>query len=450
MADQSPQNKFAKLGRQFREFIKNKRIVIADPHAHSRSSLTHMLIDLGALSKNIELTNSYFDCKQAIEREFPDLLISEYDLEGGRCGLDLLQDQRKMNSKSQSSLFILITGNTSQAAVARAAEEDVDGYVIKPFSMDVLRSSIMKYAITKAYPTDYMKEIQKGKEQIAKRQLDDAMLTFDRAAGLDEKPSLAHFYHGQAELLRKTLSNAEIDYDKGLSYNKIHYKCLAGLFDLYYSQNRNKEAYAIVRKISQYFPANPDRLATVLRLAIINNAFGDIERYYQLFCKLEKRDAKLVKHVSAALIVCGRYYLMNGIHSRSLELFTKAKIASAYSPRFLREIVANLLEYSMATEAEAFLADYPNKEQAPNDYVALKFAAESFKFDISQAANIADGLVKKGIKDYLIYEVLLRRSVQSNRIEAADALYQTALELFPERKETFDYIRENVKFKVNN
>ncbi len=231
--------------------------MIVDAQSFSRVTLAHTLVGLGAAMSQISLHSKFEAAQDSMTDSVPDILLSEFDLENGTCGLDLLVSQRKINKGSKQSLFILITGNTSQAAVARAAEEDVDGYILKPYTMDGLRMALMKYAIEKAYPSAYTIKIDEGKKKLDVQEWDEAIRLFETAAALDPKPSLAYFYQGTVEERRALMQRAEEDYRKGLEFNRIHYKCLVGLFDLFIIQNRNKEAYEVVRQISRIFRQIP-------------------------------------------------------------------------------------------------------------------------------------------------------------------------------------------------
>jgi len=418
----------------FKDFIRKKRVMIVDSQAYSRAALAQSLQDLGAVSTQITLESNFVSAQATIARQCPDILITEFDLEGGACGLDLLAAQRKTNQQSKQSIFILVTSNTSQAAVARAAEEDVDGYLLKPYTFDGLRLAIMKYANEKAYPPPYTQTIERGKEKLAAAEIDEALAIFQEAQALDPKPSLACFYHGITEEYRKTLSNAEGDYNKGLNFNKIHYKCLVGLFELYMSQKRNKEAYEIVRRISRYFPANPDRLATVLRLAVMNEAYEDIERYYALFTKLDQRNEMLTRYVTAALIVCGKYYLARRANGRAVELFNRAMATGARNPRLLKEMISSLLQYDLVAEATHFFRAWPPEAQGAGDYRAMKYAIEDRQ--LTDGTSIAHGrdLIHDGVKELVVYSILIRRSASVGYTDHAEQLLAEAIKLWPDKE----------------
>ena len=235
----------------FEKYISERNIVIADPNASSRAGLARALVNMGAKTIHVSLAPSFTVAVDCINEKKPHVVLCDYDLGGGR-GLDLLQAQRVQRPESRECLFVLITGNTSQSAVARAAEEDVDSYILKPYTLEVLRNCIMSAALTKIKPSDYIQTIEAGKGLLQEGKFDEAIKTFEKAMQMDSQPALACFYLGQTELMKKLMDEAEGRYEKGLGYNKIHYKCLTGLYDLLYDQKKYADAYDVIKKISRY------------------------------------------------------------------------------------------------------------------------------------------------------------------------------------------------------
>ncbi|HUP56586.1 MAG TPA: response regulator, partial [Bdellovibrionota bacterium] len=106
----------------FAKYVGTKKILVADASPTSRSSIANALCTLGAKMPQIMHSQSYAGAEAEIERNKPKIIICDYDL-GKRCGLDLIQRLKAQSPDQRDRLFVLVTGNTSQSAVARAAEE---------------------------------------------------------------------------------------------------------------------------------------------------------------------------------------------------------------------------------------------------------------------------------------------------------------------------------------
>ena len=394
----------------FKAWVEKQKVLVADANAASRAGLARVMSNLGAKTAN-QCTSGYDEATEQIGAQKPTVIICDYDL-GPKCGLDLLQTQRKAHPESRKCLFVLVTGNTSQSAVAQAAEEDVDTYVLKPYTLGVLRNSIMKAALAKVNPTDYTKKIEEGKVQLEAGKFDEALKIFGEAKGMDPKPALACFYLGQAGLLKQLMDPAQDNFKEGLNFNKIHYKCMVGLFELLQKKKDHIEAYEIIKRVSRYFPANPERLAAVLRLAIMTGNYDDIERYYQAFTSIDTRNEELIKYICAALVVCGKFYLQQSHTSRAMELFTKAAVtAGGGRTKFLREIILALLANNMLKDAQSYLLRFDPATHGGAEYLTMDYLIADRTLPPSAVVQKGRDLIAKGIHDPQIYLILVARSM---------------------------------------
>lgn len=424
------------IQKTFEKWISTRKILVADGSATSRSAIVGALKQVGVQAHRVALASKYGAAAEEIAKHKPEVVICDYDLGKGR-GLDLLQMQRAQNPDAKQCLFVLVTGNTSQSAVARAAEEDCDTYILKPFTAEVLRNSIMKAALLKISPPAYVKMIEDGKEKMIAGALDEAADLFARAVELDGAPSLAHFYSAQVEMMRKARENAEGDYALGLGFNKIHYKCLVGMFDLLMEDKRFKEAYDVIKRVSQYFPANPARLNSVLRLAIITQSYDDVERYYQIFTSIEERNEEMIKYICAALVICGKYYLKASYHTRALEVFQKAAVTGQGRTKILREIVTSLCDAGQPKQAQEFLKRFPADSLKGADHLCSQLLILDALGPALQVVNLGRQIIGDGVDDPQVYEVMIRRWMGLMKPDAAEDLFHKAVKLWPEQKTRF-------------
>lgn len=423
----------------FKEYVQERKILIADSSATSRSNLAHTLGKLGAKSMNIALASTLSDAESEIARISPQIVICDFEL-GGQRGLELLQRQRAQRPDTKDSLFVLVTSNTSQSAVARAAEEDVDTFILKPFTAETLKSSLVKAALVKIKPTDYIRTIEEGKTFFAKNELDHSELSFKKAKTLDPAPALACYYLGLIQSKRGDTPGAEAYFNEGLGFNKLHYKCIVGLFDVMHGQKRWAESYEVAKRISQYFPANPTRLTQILKLAIITGNYEDVERYYDVFVQIDERAEEVVRHVCAALVVCGKFYLQRSQAPRALELFRKAAVSASGRTRVLREIIQALTEAKMIKEAREFLDRFPMETRRAADFQAMDLLIMDQSPDIDLGSIIAAGrkTLDEGAVDPLIYRIVIARTAQAGWHDSAEQLRIKALSKYPDHASWFE------------
>jgi len=220
------------------DYFGKHRILIADSNASSRTGIARAIVELGAKTHQITLVDSFEWAQQIIEQSQPTMLITDFNL-GSVGAFDLFQHPKYSAMPMQDKLSVVVTNNTSQAAVAQAAEGDVDIYIAKPYSLEGFWSALKAAAALKLQPTEYLKAIEDGKRHLADSNLSRAVEIFERATTMDGKPALAYFYHGYAKALGNALEDAQESYRKGLEYNRNHYKCLLGLYEALMDQKRN-------------------------------------------------------------------------------------------------------------------------------------------------------------------------------------------------------------------
>jgi len=237
--------------------------------------------------------------------------------------------------------------------------------------------------------------------------------------------------------MKQAMDVAKGDYSKGLDHNKIHYKCLVGLFEVMMKENQWVDAYDVVKRISRYFPANPQRLAQVLRLAIMTKNYDDIERYYQAFSTIDNRSDELIKYVCAALVVCGKFYLHGGHTSRALELFLKAAITANTRTKILREIVIALVDNGMAKDAKDYLNRFPAATQGSSDYAICDLLIMDRTVPATAVIQAGRKHLQAGIQDPMLYEILIKRSFAVGFKDAAENMIHEACKVFPDKKDTF-------------
>jgi CheY-like chemotaxis protein len=428
----------------FSEFVSSRKVLIVDPHAASRTGLAKLMVSIGAKTNHLLLDGGFREASEMLKKYKPEIVVSEYALEGG-SGLDLSQQVKKY-LKPAESLFVLVTANSSQSVVAQAAEEDVDVFILKPYNIDYFTETIVNSVLLKIKPSIYTQLVEEGKKLIHSAEFEKSIEVFNRAIAFHPKPSLALFYRGQAELVKKLIENAKISYEEGLKYNNIHYKCLTGLFELLMSQKKFVDAYKVVKKIAKIFPANPHRLSQVLTLAVQTGNFQDIEGYYEFFKELEVRDDELVKYTCAAMIVCGKHFLRSEEAEKGVSLLIKASASAAGKPNILREIIATLTENKRLAEARSILEKFPSASQGDVNYHVSRFLVFDLENDDKKKSlSMLMEFEQKKIEDPLIYYWLIRYCKKFQKENRAEDFLIQAQKKWPDRANYFQEVFDGEK-----
>ncbi|MGK5088696.1 hypothetical protein WDW86_14150 [Bdellovibrionota bacterium FG-2] len=197
-------------------------------------------------------------------------------------------------------------------------------------------------------------------------------------------------------------------------------------------KGEHQRAYQVIRKISGYFPANPQRLNGVLRLAIQTGNFDDIDQYYETYKNIDHRTEDMVKTMCAALVVAGKFHLKSANLERCVSYFNKAIVSCGGKTRIFREIVISLTEHGQFQAAEEFLVKFPQATQKGVDYAACNLLLTDKVQGPSFAIARGREYIKRGLHDPLIYKILIERSYEAGYTDSADDLAKDARSRWPE------------------
>jgi CheY-like chemotaxis protein len=419
-------------------FLAGSRAVVADTIGAARAGVGKTLIEMGMKTVNLRLVSDYATAADCIKEFKPNVVVADHVL-GAHCGIDLSRMMKERGVDAQGSLFIIVTGNASESAVAQAAEEEVDAYVLKPYTLTQFKRMIANAASAKIKPSPYQRKLTDGKRLLASNDLDLARACFEEAIALHTKPALAYYYRGASELQLKLLEEAQVSFDTGLTFNEIHYKCLTGQFDLFSERKSYFEAYAIARRISKHFPLSPKRLSQALRLSVLTANYEDVAEFYELFKALDTRGDELNRYLCAALVVSGRYFFRTGEPQKGVDLVRKAAVTAGVGGlAVMRDITFLLTEYGQFDEAGRMLKRFDASDLARPEYLVAKLAYDNASLtDARMKIHLARSAIEQGLKDPLPYEMLIRYYVEIGKPEIANEWADAARAIWPEQAERF-------------
>ena len=116
--------------------------LIIEPHQGMRASI-HNMLNLCGLTK-IEHAGGAGPAIKHVGTKSFDLILCEYDLDGGQDGQQLLEDMRHHKLISLSTMFFMVTAEGNYSKVISAAELTPTDYILKPFTADRLLERIAR------------------------------------------------------------------------------------------------------------------------------------------------------------------------------------------------------------------------------------------------------------------------------------------------------------------
>ena len=126
-----------------------KRVLLVDRHPSARNSLRMMLSSLGITAVHNAGTTA--EVLRQVQANRFDIILSDYLLDDGRDGQQLLEELRHQQLISLATVFIIITSERAYQSVVSVAELGPDDYLIKPFTADQLQGRLVRAIYKKHY-----------------------------------------------------------------------------------------------------------------------------------------------------------------------------------------------------------------------------------------------------------------------------------------------------------
>ncbi len=125
---------------QLAKSYRSLRILVIDDFENFRLSIRQMIRAFGV--ESIEVASNGEDAVARCEHEEFDVILCDYNLGSGQNGQQVLEELRYNKLLKQTSIFVLITAETSKDMVMGALEYLPDGYITKPITKAVLQQRL--------------------------------------------------------------------------------------------------------------------------------------------------------------------------------------------------------------------------------------------------------------------------------------------------------------------
>jgi len=119
---------------------KNMKILIVDDFSTMRRIIKNLLRDLGF--NNTEEADDGNTGLPKLQSGNFDFLVTDWNMPG-MTGIDLLRAVRA-DDKLKSLPVLMVTAEAKKEQIVMAAQEGVNGYIVKPFTAQTLKEKIEK------------------------------------------------------------------------------------------------------------------------------------------------------------------------------------------------------------------------------------------------------------------------------------------------------------------
>ena len=282
------------------------RVLLVDRHSSARNSLRMILSALGISA--VHNAASSADVLRQISLHQFDIILTDYQLDDGRDGQQLLEELRQKHLISLSTVYMIVTAERAYQSVVSVAELAPDDYVIKPFTADQLQIRLARALYKKRFFERVFAHLDRGafvdalaacegligrEDQFHydilrfKGEILNALGRYDEAKAVYKevlehalvpwaRMGLAIALRGTEELAEAEVIGSEIieDFPNYLAA----YDFVASVRE---EMGRLAEAQEVLEQASTISPNNSARQRMVGEVAVRNNDFDVAERAYR-------------------------------------------------------------------------------------------------------------------------------------------------------------------------
>lgn len=420
------------LSTMVKQFIGDGVCLLVEPSGSFSASLQSCLAEVGIPLSQVITSKKFEDALRLIEIRKPKLLVTEYDLAPG-LGLALVE-KFEANYEESQRIAVIVTKNSSDSAVAEAAEGSVDAFILKPFSTDVFRQKLSEALKKKMFPSVYQQKLQKGRSLLQEKKYDLALAEFIDAQSADARPSLACFGAGQCYERMSKFPEAVEQYRLGQKHTPLHYKCLVGEFELLVKQKNYVDAYKVVPILKSNYPIPPQRLGEIFMAAVFTFNFDDLPKYNETFLNVETRSPWLVNVVSVGFTTAGRFYLQKKDLAKAMIFFEMGWSARGRDLVYLESVFDELIKVEAFQEAEMVLQKVLPADVGSRSYNKMRFLMEQRKLPIAQWTEKGRRMVFEGQGSPEIYRLLVQGFAQMGKPTMAESIIAHAVKEDPAQR----------------
>lgn len=191
----------------------NKKCLIIDDFPEIRGSLSRTLKTMGVAA--VDTAADGQDAIKLCGNKSYDIVLCDYNLGSGKDGQQVLEEVRFLRVLLMTSLFVMITGESSRHMVLGALECQPDDYITKPYTQQSLKTRLNKAIVRHEALIHIKRAISKGNYKQALEYCNEMIAEGHRYAGDCLKMK------GQLHFLLKQLKEATQVYESVLGKKPV-------------------------------------------------------------------------------------------------------------------------------------------------------------------------------------------------------------------------------------
>ena len=289
---------------------RRSKILVVDDNRNARKTIRNMLRIIGyANVSEADDGDTAFNKLKA--RQFDFVIADLYMTRVG--GLELLQLIREEPSL-RNLPFLMITADTDIGHITKAAEEDVDGYIIKPFVAETLDKKIISIIEKNINPPKVEVHLKLGHVYMDNLLHEKALDQYKKARRI--KPKSARITHALGNVYKAMgdIEKAEDYFVEAVKYNPKYIKAQQSLGELHLDRGNESQAIRYLNQAAAISPKDSERQIKLGRLYANNLLLEKADEAFRQAIKSDPKNADIQMQI-------GEIYLEQGQPEKAAEAF---------------------------------------------------------------------------------------------------------------------------------
>ncbi len=331
---------------------RNMSFLIIDENDRIRKTTRNVLERIGY--ENILEANNGEIALEKLNSSKVDMILCEAVM-SDMSGVEVLRAVRD-NDEHQNIAFLMVSADKDHATVAEAGEGDVDGFVIKPFTAQLIQEKIKEIMESRHTPSPVKIHLDLGLVYLKSRQYEQALSEFRKALDINQNSPRVLLAIGRVKEQKGDLEEAEKLYLQAVKLSPQFLKAHDALAGLYEVRNDLKSVAEHLKLAAAISPRNADRQIKLGQALIKTDQKHEAREVLNMVMKIAKDSyAKVARQVGDAFLEAGMMaeaqdVLMEGLsfYPKDLHLYNRLGIAYRKQKKF-REAMKN---YEQAIEID--------------------------------------------------------------------------------------------------
>ncbi|MDX9732005.1 MAG: tetratricopeptide repeat protein [Bdellovibrionales bacterium] len=425
-----------------KDYLRNQSCLIVDSSAAFAANLRSCLQSMGFTTGQILIAAKPAAAKQLLLERKPTILITEQELDS-IYSLHLMEIHESMHDESVR--VSIMTGKSGTVApIVNVSEGLLDGYLIKPFSLDAFRQQIKRILESKINPSEYALRLRAGRKLREQGLLDEALDEFGAAKLLHPKPSIAYYYVGQCLLQKQEYDLALEQFRHGLELNPTCYQCAFSEFETLFSLGRFEDVRKWIEPLRTRFPVTSYRLTMLYKVVIATEAFGELAALNDIYKDLDERSPELTSIALEASFIAGQTSLRRAHLAEALPFFEHGLILANRELAYIDRVAMALIEAGAHEDAKAFLDKSSPLDQGTPGFHRLSFRIAQATLPKDKLISIGREIVLSGHGEPDIFRSVVQLVAESGREILAETLIAKAVETAPDMRSELYGVLERI------